>query len=83
MNCRKWFYFLNFGWGKSLAHLFIASIMLGSGAAIVWLDTLVAIYLLILVLWMPVVSVYYRKNEKLLVEDKLNQIQKNCSKINE
>jgi hypothetical protein len=57
--------------------------MLGSGAAIVWLDTLVAIYLLILVLWMPVVSVYYRKNEKLLVEDKLNQIQKNNSKINE
>ena len=50
-ECRTWFYFLNFGWGKGLAHLFVACIMLGSGAAVLWIDVLTSIYLIFAAIW--------------------------------
>ena len=45
---RKWFYFLNFFWGRALFSLFIALFLLGSGASLRWLDILLAVYFFIM-----------------------------------
>lgn len=75
LHCRKWFYFLNFGWGKGLAHIFVACIMLGSGAAILWLDVLVSIYLIAVAMCQPLTSVLYRESEREKVDEKLLKIE--------
>jgi hypothetical protein len=72
---RTWFYFMNFGWGKGLAHIFICSIVLGSGAAVLWLDILLAIYLCVVAIWMPIISLCYRSEEEKHVERKLQEIE--------
>ena len=74
-NFRRWFYFLNFGWGKSLAYVFIASIMLGSGAAVRWLDVLVSVWLFIMAVLLPIMSCCYREDEVKYVEQKLREIE--------
>lgn len=76
LECRKWFYFLNFGWGNGVAHLFVACIMLGSGAAILWLDVIVGIYLILSSIWLSVTTWVYWSDEELLLTAKLEQIQK-------
>jgi len=74
LDCRKWFYFLNFGWGKGLANIFIACIMLGSGAAVLWLDVLVGVYMILLSLWLPVITILYFKEERTFVDKYLLEI---------
>lgn len=74
LKCRKWFYFLNFGWGNGLAHLFVACIMLGSGAAILWLDVIVGIYLILCSIWLSVTTWIFWSSEESLVTQKLEQI---------
>lgn len=76
LESRKWFYFLNFGWGNGVAHLFVACIMLGSGAAILWLDVIVGIYLILCSIWLSVTTWVYWSDEEPLVTAKLEQIQK-------
>ena len=75
-ECRTWFYFLNFGWGKGLAHIFIACIMLGSGAAVLWVDVLTGVYLILAAIGQTVISVLHRASEFLKVEAKLKEIEK-------
>lgn len=74
LECRKWFYFLNFGWGKGLANIFIACIMLGSGAAVLWLDVLVGVYLILLSLWLTIITILYYTHERTFVDKKLEEI---------
>jgi hypothetical protein len=74
LDCRKWFYFLNFGWGKGIANIFIACIMLGSGAAVLWLDVLVGVYMILLSLWLPVITILYFKEERTFVDKYLLEI---------
>lgn len=80
LHCRKWFYFLNFGWGKGLAHMFVACVMLGSGAAILWLDVLVSIYLIAVAIIQPMTSLLYRSSEREKVDEKLLQIEQSKQK---
>lgn len=70
-QCRTWFYFLNFGWGKGLAHIFVACLMLGSGAAVLWLDVLTGLYLILAALWLPVVSILHSGQEAEQIKTKL------------
>ena len=63
LECRSYFYFLNFGWGKGLANIFIACIMLGAGAAVPWLDIITSIYLIVLAVLLPLVTILYRSIE--------------------
>ena len=71
LRFKQWFYFLNFGWGKSLAYVFVTGLMLGSGAAVQWLDVLCAVYFLGLAGWMPLVSCVFGREERQLVDNKL------------
>lgn len=67
-NFRQWFYFLNFGWGKAVADLFIVSIVLGSGAAVKWCDVLVAIWLFAMAIFLPLITFCYKEDEVAMVD---------------
>ena len=71
MRARAWFYFLNFGWGKSLFSLFIALFVLGSGRAVRWLDVLLAVYFIIISIFFLFVYLAKRTAEPAYVEDTL------------
>ena len=55
----KQFHFLNFGWGKCIATIFISALMLGSGQAIMWLDVIASIYLWLAAIFLALTSVMY------------------------
>ena len=69
LRFKQWFYFLNFGWGKSLAYVFVTGLMLGPGAAVRWLDVLCSVYFLGLACWMPVVSCVFGREERQLIDN--------------
>ena len=79
LESRSYFYFLNFGWGKGLANIFIACIMLGSGAAVPWLDIITSIYLIVLAVLHPLITILHRPSEYEWVDWKLEQIKQQRS----
>jgi len=72
---RLWFYFLNFGWGKGLFVGFIGCLCLGSGMAVEWLDILCGVYFIVLAAGLGIISLVYRKNETILVDEMLQEIE--------
>jgi len=71
---RLWFYFLNFGWGKGIFSLFIGCLCLGSGRAVEWLDILCGVYFIVISAGFGIISLIYRKNEIILVDEMLKEI---------
>lgn len=73
---RHSFYFLNFGWGKAIADLFIVSVVIGPGAAVKWVDVLVAIWLFSMIIFLPFISFCYREDEEAFVQKKMEESEK-------
>ncbi len=65
------FYFMNFAWGKASFNFFVASLMLGSGMAVLWTDILFGVYFLVLGIAFTIVSFTYRGSEASAVNNKL------------
>ena len=63
--CRScvWFYFLNFGWGKAIALLFISTLMLGSGTSVSAADVIFGCIFLLETFVFWIISCIYSKDE--------------------
>ena len=68
-----WFYFLNFAWGKAIFNSFIASLLLGSGLTVHWIDIMVGVYFVLTALIYSFFSFGYLSTEQEKINSKLTE----------